>query len=172
MEKVSIDNTYIKEEIIVDPYIPLQVKFGNLYSWEDNRHYIRFGDMKTSMLEVGFLSDSGIIRSINLIGAREIYINKGHDFEIHNCEEGIIIFNQADYFEKYSRDVISNLVISTSKNEILLSFSNDEVVKFVQNGVVRFGLNKLEELCCFVVSGFSVDKMKKLNNCLEYMLNC
>ncbi len=161
----------IKDEIIVDPYIPIQVKFGNLYSWEDNRVFVRFTDMKYAMLEVGFLEESGVIRSINLLGAKEIYLNKEHDYNFENCEEGVIVLNKDIFEDKQYIDIPSDLVVSTWGNKVVLSFCNDEVVRFIQNGQVKFGLNKHDELCCFIVDGFSNDKMNKLNGCLEYMLD-
>ncbi len=169
MLKVSIENTNIKEEIIIDPYIPIKAKFGSFYSWGDETHFVRFGDYKHSMLEVGFSAEKGIIHSVALIGAKEIYKQQENILNLENIEEGIIVFNTEDFGGKRSTDIESGLVVTTFDNGIVLSISNDEVVKFVQNGKVNFGLNKSNELCCFVVSGFTGDIMSKLNGCLEYM---
>ncbi len=169
MLKVSIENTYIKEEIIIDPYIPIKVKFGSFYSWEDETHFVRFGDYKTSMLEVGFSAEKGVIHSVAWIGAKEIYKNQEKSFNFENREEGIVVFNTEDFGGKRSTDIERGLVVTTFDNGIVLSISNEEVVKFVQNGKVNFGLNKNDELCCFVVSGFTDVDMNKLNGCLEYM---
>ncbi len=170
MTKVSIKQTYVKEEIIIDPYIPIKVKFGSFYSWEDITHYVRFGDLRNSMLEVGYSAETGIIHSIALVGANEINFNEEFSSEVGAVEEGIITFNTEDFGEKFSRDIISKVNVTTSKNEIRLSISEDEVVRFVQNGAVKFGLNELDEICCFVVCGFTVEVMNKLNGCLEYMV--
>ncbi len=176
MVKVSIIDTSIKETVIIDPYIPINVKFGHFEIWEEPAHYIRFGDFRHSMLEVGFGSENGTIRSINLIGAKEIYIEKEThlekelDFEIKNCEDGLIVFNVEDYVDKKTTDIKSELVVTTYKNDIALSFSNDELVRFVQNGKVKFGLNQLDEICCFIVSDLNEGQMEKLNWCLGYML--
>ncbi len=170
MIKVSIEYTNIKEEVIIDPYIPIQVKFGKLDSWDDNRHYVRFGDLKYTMLEVGFLADSGVIRSVTLVSAKDITVGKEKHFNVENCEEGIIVFRKENLENKNSLDIISELIVTTYDNEIVINFGDDVVVKFVQNGNIKFGLNKLNELCCFVVNNFTDEKMKKLNSCLEYML--
>ncbi len=169
MVKVSIERKKIKEEVIVDPYIPIKVKFGSFYSWEDETHYLRFGDLKYTMLEVGYSAETGIIHSVALIGSKEIYIGKNHNFDFDNCEDGIIAFNPKDFGDKFSFDLSSKLRVATSESDIVLSLSDDEVVKFVRNGRGIFGLNQNDELCSIVFDGFSKDGMIKLNSCLEYM---
>ncbi len=173
MTKVTIEKKNIKEDIIIDPYIPLKVKFGNLYSWEDPTKYLRFGDLKYSMLDIGYSEETGIIQSIALVGAKEIYINKEQNFEVEHCEEGLIVFDSKSNLEdKQCRNIMSELVVSTSTvtNNVVLSVSDDEISKFVENGRVKFGLNKLDELCCIIVNALSVEAMDKLNWCLEYMM--
>ncbi len=164
--------TSLQVNRIIDPYIPIQVKFGgDLPSWEDNRNYVRFVDMKYSMLEVGFNSETGVIRSVTLVSAKNIHINEKPELKFENCEDGIIVFNNDGFDSKCYIDIFRDLVVYTYNTDVILSFSDDEVVKFVQNGVVKFGLNKLDELCCFVVSDFTEKEMRKLNGCLEYLMN-
>ncbi len=171
MIKVSIEHTNIKEEVIIDPYNPLKMKFGHFYSWEDLTHFVRFGDLRYSMLEVGYSAEKGIIQSVALIGAKEIHINKEHSFNVEKYEEGLIVFDTVALGDKLSTEVNSKLVVSTFGNEILFSLSDDKVAKFVKNNKVSFGLNKYEELCCIVLSELSSKEINKLHLCLEYMLN-
>ncbi len=172
MFKVIKENSNIKEEIIIDPYIPIKIKFGHFYTWEDPTHFIRYGDFKTTLLEVGYSAESGTIQSIALISTKDIFFNKVKNFTTEQCEDGLIVFDVEKFQDKLSIEVSSEVIVSTWDNNIVLSFSDDYVVKFIQHGKVKFGLNQYDELCCFVVSGLTEKEMKKLNGCLEYMLEC
>ncbi len=170
MTKVFFENTYTKEEIIIDPYIPIKVKFGNFYSWEDITHYLRFGDFKHSMLEIGYSAEKGIIHSIALVGVKNIFLNKVYNYKIENCEEGIIKFNVEEFAKKYTTDIKSELAIYTSNNEIIISLCADNATKFIQNGKVKFGLNQTCDLCCIIINCSNDAEMYKFNWCLESML--
>ncbi len=167
--KVSVKETYIKEKIIIDPYLPIKVRFGNFNPWEDITHYVRFGDFRYSMVEVGYSADSGIIHSVALVGAKDIVINKGEDFKADTLEDGMVAFFVEDFKDKFSSDVVSSVSVSTNGNEIVIRICDEEVVKFVKNGVVRFGVSANRELCCIVVSEFKDKDMSKLVWCLEDM---
>ncbi len=169
MLKVSIEDTNIKEEVIIDPYIPLKIKFGHFYVWEDLSRFVRFGDFKHSMLEIGYSAERGVIQSIALISAEYIHINKEHNFKVENCEEGLLVFSTEKLGDKLSTEINSKVVVSTFENEITISLNADKVVRYVKNNRVNFGLNEFDELCCIVLSDLSDKDMNKLNLSLEYM---
>ncbi len=171
MVKVSIEQTNIKEEVIIDPYIPFKIKFGHFYSWEDLPRFVRYGDFKYSMLEVGYSAERGIIQSVALISAEEIHLNQKQKFNTEKHEEGLILFNTKDLGEKLSTEINSKVVVSTFENEIVIKICEDEVVRFVNNNRVNFGLNKYNELCCLFISDLSEKEVNKLNLSLEYMLS-
>ncbi len=170
MIKVLTENTYIKENVIIDPYIPIKIKFGNFYSWEDPTKYVRLGDFKSSMLEIGFSEEKGIIQHIALICAKDIYINKINNLKTDNSSDGLIVFKEFDLENKRYTDVYSKLVVTTGTDNITICFSGKEVVEIIQNGKVKFGLSEDKELCLISVFELSVEEIKKLNGCLEYML--
>lgn len=171
MIKVTIDDRNIKEQITIDPYVPIDVKWGNWNEVEENTRYCRFGDFKKSLLEVGVGSKSGLIRSITLVEAKEIYLNNSkYSYKMINCEQGIPILSADGWTGTDRLDIQSQLVVSTLDDEVVLSFGDGTAVKCIQSGRVKFGLNKFDELCIIIVGDLTVGEMNELNSSLKYML--
>ena len=120
--KITLDKRSKKEQITIDPYIPIDIKFGNWNEVEESPRYCRFGDFKKSLLEVGVSSISGQLRSITLVEAKDIYINSSNrSYEILNCEKGLPVLND-NRWEKTERiDIQSHLKVSTLNDKIIIN---------------------------------------------------
>lgn len=171
MIKVNIEKREIKEQITFDPYVPIDIKWGKWNEVEENTRYCRFGDFKKSLLEIGVGSLSGQIRSITLVEAKNIYLNNScHSFEITNCEYGIPLLSAKGWSGTDRLDIHNQLIVSTLKAGIVLSFGKGMVVRCVQSGRVKFGINELNELCSIKVEDLTADEMNELNSSLKYMM--
>lgn len=169
--KVTIEKRHVEEQITIDQYVPIDVKWGKWNEVEESTRYCRYGDFKHSLLEVGVGSKSGQIRSITLVEAKEVHLdNSDHGFKITKCEQGIPVLSADDWIGTNRLDIQSQLTVSILKDEVVLTFGDGAVVSCIQSGRVKFGINELNELCSIVLGGLTVNEMDELNSSLKYML--
>lgn len=64
----------LKEDINIDIYIPLNIKWNTNLPLGESNLYWRSGDLKTSLIEIGLEPNNGVINSITLSLLRNIYV--------------------------------------------------------------------------------------------------
>ncbi|WP_198015837.1 hypothetical protein [Paenibacillus sp. HW567] len=171
MLKISVEKLCLQEEITIDPYIPIDIKWGTWNEAEEGTHYFRLGDFKKSLLEIGVGSNTGLIRSITLVDSNKVVLDSvGKVNNLTNNEQGILVFDLTQMKEKGTLDVECKLEVYMFSNNLLLSFRDGEVAKCIHSGKVIFGVNELDELCFIKVGGLSNEETIQLNDSLSFMV--
>ncbi|MEF2967373.1 hypothetical protein V3851_16160 [Paenibacillus sp. M1] len=170
MLKFNSKKLFLQEEIVIDPYIPIEIKWGDWNEIMEGTHYFRLGDFKKSLLEIGVGSNTGIIRSVTLVETNKVSLNSvKEDSHLINNEYGVPVFDISAVKEKGKVDVYCNLEVNLFGNKLLLKFREDEVDKCIHSGRVIFGANKLNELCYIKVAGLSDEETMELKDSLSYL---
>lgn len=160
----------VVEDIQVDPYIPVKIKWGKWKLTDEQTIYWRIGDLKKSLLEIGIASKTGSIRSLTVIHTDKIFLDS-RKFDCQAPSEiGTPIF-------KVSRQVNYNKVDDygifeihyNDDGEVNLLVSRNEITKRVFSGRVCFGLDFQSNVCLINISSLTEDENVRIKDTLEFM---
>ncbi|WP_025848016.1 hypothetical protein [Paenibacillus ehimensis] len=160
-----VDISATKEENVkIDGYIPIDVK------WEENERafgkilYWRTGDFKKSLFEVGISEVDGSIVSftLTLVDKGNVEFAENPDIVtplIEGCPlfktDGI--FNENGYF-----DDKSDIKVGVSNDSLRIFFEKLPIVSLVQNGRIMFGLTERKSLAMIEISKMNKAEYQRL----------
>lgn len=151
----------VNVSIECDEYVPFSITFG--VERPDLLCYWRMGDGKRSLVEIGVNCKSGALFSLTLVNFDDNNISFiGESYSIGDLPiiEGLPVFDSRefddvrDFAHRFVDDFSEQLVINVFRNAVSLMLTGAEsVVRYIQNGDVRFGLSEFNRLVSLDVLG-------------------
>ena len=138
-----------------DIYIPINIEFGTWDISKEPTIHWRTGDFKKSLIEIGVGKYTGNIRSITLILTENVHKMENLNLDMKNITliKGIPNFQVEAYDDKTYIDENSKLNVYIGIDEVLILFSENDIVSIVQNENVGIALDKDQMVCGVIVSG-------------------
>lgn len=171
MIKIRSENLKLNSVITIDPYVPIDIKWGHWDEVKDGTRYCRFGDFKQSLLEIGVSSSNGQIRSITLVEVKNIKI-RDSKCEISGYEMDIgtpVLYND-NWINTDRMDIQSDVSISTYEHEVVIAIGDSKALNFIRTGRVVLGSNEANELCLILIDALENIEMENIKNSLKYMI--
>ena len=169
MLKVTKINSLIKEDIEIDRYIPIKVKWHE--SSKSSKEIIcwRTGDLKKSMLEVGVLADSGEIYSLTIVSVDKITISSEEHQENSEVESGTPVFDMINWVGKRTINDVGLFVVQYCDERLVMTISRNHISKEIMSGRVSFGTDVNMNVCRISINNLSDDEKLQVIDTLEYM---
>lgn len=172
MLKLKLIDNKVSEDIQIDPYIPIKIKFGKWNLVNEETKYWRTGDFKKSLLEVGIASKGGIIRSLTLVEAESINLDSERIINYTvDTQSGIPVFDLSSWENSNRIDENGFLQVNFCERCLQIIFSDNEIRTQVVNERVKFGLDENGELCCIEVINLSDKEKYELKDSLQFLIN-
>lgn len=166
-----IDNK-VSEDIQIDPYIPIKIKFGRWNLANEETKYWRTGDFKKSLLEVGIASKSGVIRSITLVEAEHINLDSERIINYTvDTQSGVPVFDMSSWENSNRIDENGLLQVNFCERCLQIIFSENEIRTQVINERVKFGLDVNGGLCFIEVINLSEKEKYELKDSLQFLIS-
>lgn len=133
-----------EESVEIDPYVPLKVTWGRWNPRLESYVYWRTGDLKKSMLEVGLVKNSGIIRLITLVMAKgELDANPPARKLAASQQLGNPNIDMLGWPEGAYYDSPGPLQVKLSSDSATILWSHSQPIEVVRSGGrVQFGINQ------------------------------
>lgn len=154
LRAVSWDST-LPETVEIDGYIPLNVVWGVRNPRVDNYCYWHTGDLKRSILEIGMVRDTGLIRTVTLISAGEVEFSA---LPLVPCTEhrGVPIIDVAELPSEQYFEHSQPLQVILGPDHLVVSWSpNKPVRRFGCGGRVQVGLDHVERMVSVELTGLT-----------------
>lgn len=169
MLKLEDVTNSIKETIQVDDYIPLSVRWINS-NLDSPRLFWRTGNFKTSLLEIGIDSKTGIIRSITLTFTERISVCEAEVTDSPSVE-GTPVFQIADWGSEFYLDVSQDFdTYLSGQNLNIVLGGNKSVGKIVRSGRVTFFFDSQNVLKQLEILQLTEEEFMQLSN--HFKNNC
>ena len=160
----------IKEEIEVDQYIPIKIRWVQHDASVEELIYWRTGDIKKSMLEIGISAVSGEIRSLTIVSADKISFVSEKFPECDAFESGTPVFDINNWIGKRTVDDAGLFDVQYFNEKLNMIISENHVIKKVISGRVSFGLDANMGICTISVNNLSDDEKFQIKDTLEYII--
>ncbi|BBW98420.1 hypothetical protein ACPVTF_02070 [Geobacillus icigianus] len=152
-----------------DVYIPINIEFGSWNILKEPAIYWRTGDFKKSLIEIGIGKYTGNIRSITLTLCENVHKMESFNLDMKNVTliKGVPNFQVEEYNDQTYIDEKSELNVYIGIDNVLISFSKNDIVSIIQNDTVGFALDKNKMVCGIIVSGMLEHEKKILEDALK-----
>jgi hypothetical protein len=167
MLKVSKIIPPIKEEIEIDEYIPLKVRWHPV-EYIEERVYWYTGDLEKSLFEVGVAKDSGEIHSLTIVGVGNISFLAEDRPACGNIEKGMPVFSTSEWTGQKHVNEAGMFEIQCCNDGVILFLSNNHVVKEILSGRISFGLDKEMNVCKIYIRNLSDDEKYRIEDSLKW----
>lgn len=159
------DISDVKEENVkIDEYIPIDVKWGANERAFGTILYWRTGDLKKSLFEMGISDFDGSIVSftLTLIDRGNVEFTEYPEI-VTPIIEGLPLFKTDEIFNDNGYfDDKTDIKVEVSSNSLRIFFEKLPIVSHVQNGRIRFGLTERKSLAMIEVSKINKAEYEKL----------
>ncbi len=152
-----------------DVYTPINIEFGTWNISKEPTIYWRTGDFKKSLIEIGLGKYTGNIRSITLILSENVHEMENLNLDMKNITliKGAPIFQIKKYDDETYIDENSEIDVYLGIDNVLISFSKNDIVSIVQNDNVGFALDINRMVCGVIVSGMLKNEKDILEKALK-----
>ncbi|SDD86921.1 hypothetical protein SAMN04488126_101355 [Bhargavaea beijingensis] len=169
MLKIIDYNAVKLTNVEIDVYIPINIEFGTWNVSVEPTIYWRTGDFKKSLIEIGVGKDSGDIRSVTLTVCENVYWK---DYG-HQCLSdkkrivGLPIIQTNQENDVTYQDNKGNLEVFLGERTVYIKFSENEVVSFIKNENVEFGIDHEHRICSVLLNGINEGEKSILDEALD-----
>jgi hypothetical protein len=167
MLKIMGVSKLVPVKIITDMYVPIKVKFGEWDISKENTIYWRTGDFKNSLIEIGIASQSGILRSITLTQARNVFFDSEVKCDQTIQNSGIPRFCTDDWASNGIRDEKLKFEVHLSASKMSVILSNTNVKSEIDCNRVYFGIDQDNHLCMFEIFNLTLDEFEQLQRAFQ-----
>jgi hypothetical protein len=162
----------LKEDINIDIYIPLNIKWNTNLQLGESNLYWRSGDLKTSLIEIGLEPNNGVINSITLSLVSDIDLKESFPDDIGEnipIQKGLPAFKISDWPKNgYKNDIKAFKVCLNNNGQLYIFFCNTyKLSSKIISGRVNFGFDEQEYLCFFGINNLSNIEIKQLKDALN-----
>ena len=158
------------EQIIVDEYIAIKIKWPTSEYLHESKVYWSTGNLDTSMLEIGIGIVSGEIRSITAVLPEDIVFLVDERKKVEDIVSGIPIVDISMCKNGRTIDDIGLFQVQCGEKRVNLFMSHNEVTSIIESGRVSFGLDKDKNICNILVSDLTEEESYQVRDTLEYAL--
>ena len=167
-----IDNIKeMNEKITIDPYIPLEVQWGDEALQYSYKNYWRTGDLERSFFEIGIDSRNGGVRSLTLILAGDdIFFNGNQKIDTSNyrSSSGLPVFDIENWPVSGIKDEANDFKLYLSGNSLQLLFlEHQQTDVILTSGRVRFLVSTEGELIGIQIVQLSNEELGQLEAALK-----
>lgn len=175
MKVIGLTSSFV-EEIVVDAYIPIKVRWEPCtqeLSSPIPPYYYRTGDFKKSLVEIG-INDKGFMKKVvvTLVDKRYVYFKRTkEEIKISLIEKGLPLIDISSWpFSEIYWDVEKEFKVYIYQDSIsLLLNSEEKVISIVESHHVRFFLNdknSIEKISFFNLS--TKEYLRCVNTLIKY----
>lgn len=151
----------LPEVVDTDPYVPINIAWGNPSNSVDTLIYWRSGDLSRSLIEIG-LDARGVIRSLTLVMVPQVSTNSSTPIEITE-QLGLPICNIEKWESKTHYDDPHPFSAAVGRNHLSIEFENSSRAKsLIISGQTRFGIDSQGRLCYIDVIGLSENQISSI----------
>lgn len=167
MLKIVSTTFEMQSKLTIDAYIPLDIRWGDDYYTNTSILYWRTGDFKKSLIELGIDSKTGQIRSFTLILVKKLLLIS-EDLLKSNVPitHGLPVIYTKNWFEKdrfFDEVGEFQCILNESAGRLYIVFTQDQIVKWIKNDRVLFGLNDESMLTIIGVEDFDEKAIRMIN---------
>jgi hypothetical protein len=149
----------------IDGYVPLSFRCWEVRSKTAIPLYWRFGNLKTTLIEIGISQENGAIFDVTVVSLSEI-LNYGANDDDY-ISENIPVISGLPVCEIKPTD---ELTYFDEKREIISGLRKDSIVIWIGDkteestvykaGRLMFGVNSQNEICCLRVDHLDEEELK------------
>jgi len=129
----------------------------------DGNLYWRTGNLKQTLIEIGFGKAYGTIRSITLICKPKVQIK--NDYQNNDAiikKFGLPEFKTGKWKKSfYCRDEIGDFFMSINDNNLIITFSQHPIKFKVINNRIVFSFNRNKKLCSIEIQNLNTDELQR-----------
>ncbi|WP_052304536.1 hypothetical protein [Paenibacillus larvae] len=153
-----------EENIEIDEYIPINVKWIANQQAFDGTLYWRTGDFKKSLFELAISKRNGCILSLTLTLVDKTHIDIiGYSEIIAPIIKGLPLFKTKGMFQNGFFDEVNEFTIAVNNNAIRIIFHPKfPIVKQIKSGRIKFGLSEQNLLTMIEITELSKEEHKEL----------
>jgi len=144
-----------------DPYIAINVIFGDNSYWIERTAYWRTGNFINELIEIGIGNELGIIREITLVGIKNI---SNHSIELQEIilQHGIPVFEKINYNKNLIFDENGPLEMFVGNDKVQVLFSHNKITSGLVCDRVICLFDKDNNFCGFEVADVTDAEMSIL----------
>lgn len=153
-----------KENVEIDGYIPIDVKWGANERAFGKKLYWRTGDFQKSLFEMGISEVDGSIVSftLTLVDKMNVEFTEYPDIATP-LKEGCPLFKTNGLFNDNGFfDDKNDIKVGVSSDSLRIFFEKLPIVSHIQNGRIKFGLTERKSLAMIKVSKINKTEYEKL----------
>lgn len=156
-------------KIEFDYYVPFSISIeGYLNFAKEDNVYWRTGDINKSLIEIGIGSDTGILKSITLVTAKNIKLETA-TINVDSVIEGIPVFDSSIIPEKGVYDYINDFIVFLNSNSITVVISDiDKCRKIINFDRIGLGIDIDNNITHLSINNLAASEYMELRNAFKF----
>lgn len=154
-------------KIEFDMYVPFKIRVGHWDMSKEHTIYWRTGDLKKSLFEIGFGSETGIVRSLTLTSID--IVERFNCVDCVKCEttEGTPSFDIKNFPKNGIKDFANQINVYLGFTEILVSINTSACIKRIKQGRIEYWFDSNDNLTSVKITEITSEEMNMLKQGLQ-----